>query len=194
MTLRARNLDFERIYTVDEFERLAEFGDRYDLIDGRLVKRPVPGAEHSYIIDIIRDAIKYFDPQRRLGYSLQETSIRLDPKNAPTPDISYWKAERHVKITPKAGPRPDLAVEIHSPSDLQSVGALAGAMIKVEKLLAGGVSIVWVVYPDRKQVEVYHAGQAYQAGPVQTLGLTDSLDGENVIPAFSLAVATLFEN
>ena len=67
-------------------------------------------------------------------------------------------------------------------------------MIKVKKLLAGGVSIVWVVYPDRKQVEVYHAGQVYQAGPLQTLGLTDSLDGENVIPGFSLAVATLFEN
>src|SRR3569832_116354 len=99
MAMRARNLDFERTYTVDEFEELAEFGDRYDLIDGRLVKRPVPGAEHSYIFDIIRDAIKYFDPERLLGYSLQEASVRLVPKNAPTPDISYWKAELQVKIT-----------------------------------------------------------------------------------------------
>jgi Uma2 family endonuclease len=66
-------------------------------------------------------------------------------------------------------------------------------MLKVEKLLEGGVSIVWVVYPNRQQVEVYHAGQAYQAGPVQTLGLADSLDGEDVIPGFKLTVAALFE-
>jgi Uma2 family endonuclease len=66
-------------------------------------------------------------------------------------------------------------------------------MLKVEKLLEGGVSIVWVVYPNRQQVEVYHAGRAYQSGPVQTLGLADSLDGEDVIPGFKLTVAALFE-
>jgi Uma2 family endonuclease len=66
-------------------------------------------------------------------------------------------------------------------------------MLKVEKLLKGGVSIVWVVYPNRRTVEIYHAGRAYQSGPVQTLGLADSLEGEAVIPGFKLAVAALFE-
>ncbi len=51
MALQARKLDFERSYTVDEFERLPQFGDRYELLDGRLVIRPVPGGEHSYIIN-----------------------------------------------------------------------------------------------------------------------------------------------
>jgi Uma2 family endonuclease len=193
MALRAQSFDLNRAYTVEEFELLPEFGNRYDLLDGRLVKRPVPGGEHSYIIDIIRDAIKFFDPKHQLGYSLQETSVRLGPKNAPTPDISYWKAERQVKITAKAGPRPDLAVEVHSPSDLQSAGALASAMLKVEKLIEGGVPIVWVVYPNRRTVEVYHAGRPYQSGPAHILSLADSLDGEDVIPGFKLAVAALFE-
>lgn len=193
MALRAQDINFERSYTVDEFENLPEFSDRYDLLDGKLVKKAVPGVEHSAIIDIIRDAMKSYDPSRRYGFSLQETSVRLGPKNAPTPDISYWKAERRVKITPKAGPRPDLAVEIHSPGDLQSAGALAGAMVKVEKLVEAGVSIVWVIYPDRQKVEIYHAGRPFGAGPVQTLGPDDNLDGEEIIPGFRLAIATLFE-
>jgi Uma2 family endonuclease len=135
MALRAQNYDLNRAYTVEEFELLPEFGDRYDLLDGRLVKRPVPGGEHSYIIDIIRDAIKFFDPKRQLGYSLQETSVRLGPQNAPTPDISYWKAERNIKITAKAGPRPDLAVEVHSPSTYRAPGHWQAPCLKWKSCL-----------------------------------------------------------
>src|SRR5436305_1612447 len=122
--------EMERLYTVEEFEQLAEFGDRYDLIDGRLVKRPVPGGKHSFIIDNIRDALKAFDPKRKLGFSLQEASVRLGPGNAPTPDMSFWKAERGVEISDSAMPLPDLAVEVHSPSDLKGKVKLAGAMVK----------------------------------------------------------------
>jgi Uma2 family endonuclease len=180
----------DREYTVEEFEQLPEFGERYDLIDGKLVKKPMPAGEHGQIIDIIRDEIKSFDPKKKLGYSLQEVSVRLGPRNAPIPDISYWKAERNVKPSKSAMPLPDLAVEVLSPSDVASLTALKSALVKVRKLIQANVPIVWVVNPKEKTVEVYHAGQLQ---PIEVLGEGQELDGENVIPGFKLAVKNLFE-
>ncbi len=189
MALVAKKNDLKRFYTVEEFEQLSEFGDRYELVDGRLVKRLMAGHEHSLIIDIIRDAIKANDPEKKLGYSLQESSVKIGPRSAPIPDISYWKAERNVQRNKSAAPLPDLAVEILSPGDLQSRVALQSAMVKVYRLLTAGVPLVWVVNPQEKTVKVYRPGQPE---PVETLGIDDELDGEDTIPGFRLAVAKLF--
>jgi Uma2 family endonuclease len=194
MALRATEYGFERLYTTEEFEQLPEFGDRYDLIDGRLVKRPMASGEHSLIADNIRDAFKFFNraQPKSIGVMLQEASVKLGSHSSPTPDVSFWKAERNAVADTKAMPKPDLAVEVHSPSDLKSKTTLASAMVKVEKLLDAGVPIVWAVYPNKRVVEVYHASKGYQAGPVQTLTINDTLDGEDVIPGFKLPVADLF--
>lgn len=190
MVLAAKKKEaLQRLYTVEEFEQLPEFAERYELINGRLIKRHTPGYRHGLIIDVIRDAIKAHDPERQLGHSLQEISVRIGPRSAPTPDMSYWKASRQVEITDGAAPLPDLAVEVLSPSDVQSETALRSAMVKVYRLITAGVPLVWVVNPKEKTVEVYHTGQAE---PV-TLSIDDQLDGEDVIPGFSLPIATLFE-
>ncbi len=41
MALPIGKIDLERIYTVEEYELLPEFGERYELIDGKLVKETV---------------------------------------------------------------------------------------------------------------------------------------------------------
>ncbi len=181
----------ERLYTVEEFEQLPEFGERYELVDGRLIKKPMPTGRHALIADSIRDAIKAFDPKKKLGYSLQEASIRLGPNSSPIPDVSYWKAERNIKPDDQAMPLPDLAVEVLSPSDVAGPVALKSAMVKVKKLVNAGVSIVWVVNPKTKTVEVYRAGQPDQ--PSAILSEKEKLDGESVIPGFELQVGDLFE-
>lgn len=191
MAIRLTTHELEKTYTVEEFEQMPEFDDRYELLDGRLVEKPVPAPEHGWIIDLIRDAIKAYDPKRKLGYSLQEVSLRIDSKNVPIPDISYWKASRNVKRIAGAAPLPDLAVEVLSPSDTKSKVTLESAMVKVYRLLTAGVPIVWVVNPKEKKVLVYHTGQVE---PVQTLALDQDLDGEGVIPGFKLPVRTLFED
>lgn len=191
MAMRLKASELEKTYTIEEFEQLPEFDDHYELVDGRLVKKPVPVHEHGWIADIIRDTIKAYDPKRKLGYSLQEVSVRIDPKNSPIPDVSYWKAARNVERTNSIAPLPDLAVEVLSPSDTKSKVTLESAMVKVYRLLTAGVSIVWVVNPKEKNVKVYHAGQVE---PVQTLGPDKNLDGEDIIPGFTLPVRALFED
>ncbi|MBA2447501.1 MAG: Uma2 family endonuclease, partial [Chloroflexi bacterium] len=50
-----------------------------------------------------------------------------------------------------------------------------------------GVRLVFVVNPRRRTVAVHRSGQ-----PVRILGLDDVLDGEDVVPGWTLAVRDLF--
>jgi Uma2 family endonuclease len=190
MALPARPSDFERIYTSDEFETLPEFDARYELLDGRLVEKPMPGIEHGLIADIIRDALRDFDRDRKLGLMLQEVSTRLDQKDTPLPDLSFWKAGRVPNRTPGAGPKPDLAIEILSPRDIASKKRRDNVQAKIRKYQASGVSIVWVINPRRKTVEVYHPDRPE---PVEILDQSGTLTAGDVIPGFSLEVSKLFE-
>jgi Uma2 family endonuclease len=57
----------------------------------------------------------------------------------------------------------------------------------VQQYLNAGVRLVWVVYPEDRQVVVYRPGEA-----AATLGVGDTLDGGDVLPGFSVALAALF--
>jgi len=184
-------IDLTRTYTAEEFEKLPEFNGRYELLDGKLVEKTMPGYEHSWIALIIIKLYLEFDPKMKLGTMLQEASTKLGPKNVPQPDVSFWQASRRPNPrTKEAGPRPGLAIEIWSPSDLESVTALKEARDKVIRYLAAGVPLVWAINPGNQTVEVYHIGQLEP----QTLTLNDTLAGEEIIPGFALLIQKLFED
>ena len=56
------------------------------------------------------------------------------------------------------------------------------------ELFENGTRLVWVIHPDEQYVLVYHS-----PSPDRLLRLADSLDGEDVVPGFSLAIAELFQ-
>lgn len=58
---------------------------------------------------------------------------------------------------------------------------------KVAQYLSDGVGLVWVVDPDRESVTIYHPD-----GAVAVLVVGDTLDGEDVLPAFRLDIAVIF--
>jgi len=101
------------------------------------------------------------------------------------PDISFYAASREPLVDPDAAYpfAPDLAVEIASSTQYRP-----GMKAKAARYLAGGTALVWVVWPKRQQVDVWHPGDTK---PV-TLSIGDVLDGEAVIPGFSYPLATLF--
>ena len=77
---------------------------------------------------------------------------------------------------------PDLAVEVVSPSDSANE-----IQEKVNEYLDVGVRLIWVVYPIQHTVTVYAADRAGRL-----LNEADTLDGGDVLPGFSLAVADIF--
>lgn len=80
---------------------------------------------------------------------------------------------------------PDLAVEVASPS--QDADAMAA---KARLYLQGGTRLVWIVWPGRGEIDVWHAGLAER--PALTVRGDDLLDGEDVVQGFSCRVADVF--
>jgi Uma2 family endonuclease len=56
-----RAIPTEKLYTAAEFEAMPEFGDGYELIEGRIVKKPIPSDVHSNIVYIILEKFIQFD-------------------------------------------------------------------------------------------------------------------------------------
>lgn len=64
------------------------------------------------------------------------------------------------------------------------------------RYLRGGTRLVWVLWPDRREADVWRLDALrphYQdMRPSVTLGGDDALRGEDVVPGFSLSVADAF--
>ncbi len=99
------------------------------------------------------------------------------------PDVAFTSFDRQSKPSRDAyNPNsPDLAVEVISPSD-----DLKLLRIKVVNYLRAGTT-VWVVNPDKHEVEVYVSGEA-----PQVIGADGTLSGGAVLPGFTLAVSEIF--
>ncbi len=191
MTTETNQLDLTRTYTAKEFEALPDDGNRYELIEGKLVMSPPAGGRHGRVSKSLLKAIWAFDPEEKLGESWVTTGFNLDSGNTPEPDIAYVVASRTPTIDDDAVDIvPDLAVEVWSPSQLTNKGPVLKATDKIERYLASGVRIIWSINPRAKTVEIYHQGQS---APIAVLGVNDELDGEDVIPGFRLKVSKLFE-
>jgi Uma2 family endonuclease len=101
------------------------------------------------------------------------------------PDVAYISAVRQPELAKEGyNPNPpELVVEVEFPVTLESGRKLAR---KVANYLAAG-TLLWVVYPETKTVEVYAPGQ-----PMRLLRLDGVLDGGDVLPGFTLAVKEIF--
>jgi Uma2 family endonuclease len=99
------------------------------------------------------------------------------------PDVGFISRARQPEPCHEAyNPNPpELAVEVLSPSDQPDL-----LRLKLVNYLAAG-TVVWVVNPDSRIVEVYTPGRkGYR------LVAGDTLDGGDVLPGFSVVVRDIF--
>jgi len=178
-----------RLMTADELFNLPDDGMRYELIRGELRTMPPGGGEHGDESSIFDGSLGMFVRAHKLGrVYTNETGFVLatTPDTVRAPDVAFVRRD---KLTDGRSPRgylrvsPDLAVEVISPNDRYTEVAE-----KIAEWLAHGVRLLFAVDPRRKSVEVHRPGQ-----PTQTLGLDDVLDGEDVVPGWTLAVRDLFD-
>jgi Uma2 family endonuclease len=190
MVLRTKEPDLERLYTPEEFENLPAFDELYELVKGKLVKKPMPGDKHGRIARRLMRKFDRFDPDENLGILWVDTTFNVGTGWMPIPDLGFVMAG-NVPAESDKGVKavPDLVVEIHSPTDLRSKTEREAADQKIKDWQTVGVKIIWAINPAKKSVEVYHAGQS---DAVAVLSGQDELDGENVIPGFKLNINELF--
>ena len=112
--------------------------------------------------------------------------LTADPDTVRAPDVAFIRRERMPAGLSRRGyfpGAPDLAVEVISPNDLYTE-----VDEKVAEWLEHGTRMVLVVNPRRKSVAMHRPGR-----DVRMLGVEDTLDGEDVVPGWTLAVRDLFD-
>jgi len=181
--------------TIAQMQALPDDNWQYELVDGRLVRMPGSGNKASAIAAYLIIALGNFVRPRKLGrvtgadgeYDLTPAGATLE--TALIPDVAFVRTGRLQPLGSKeanAIPHlaPDLVAAVASPS--QSRPAMAA---KTSLYLAAGVRLVWIVWPDTEQIDIWRSGSD---APVATLTIADQLDGFDVLAGFSHPVAELF--
>ncbi|MBK9750255.1 MAG: Uma2 family endonuclease [Chloroflexi bacterium] len=174
-------------YTVDEFDHFINLPEndarRFELIDGDIVEK-MPTFLHSFIVSVLMLAIGKYLEQNPIAWILPELRSQLpnDDENALIPDLSVvLKLEGRKVIRQHAPYMPEIAIEVQSPN--QSEAAL---IAKAHAYVKHGAKVVWLVLIDKQAVLVLTAtGQ-------QLIPLDGMLSGGDVLPGFSIPVASLF--
>ncbi len=176
----------KKTYTAAEFEAftlLPENADRrFELINGEITEAP-SNPYSSEVASLIIRFLGNFVYPRRLGRITGEQGGYIVAGVRLAPDAAFVSRARQAAL-PKLGYNPiapDLAVEVVSPSDKEK-----DIETKLKLYLAAGV-LVWMVYPERQQVDVYAPGQLKRI-----MGIDDTLDGGEVLPGFTLPVREIF--
>ena len=121
------------------------------------------------------------DELERLPDSDKPTELVRGRMIVREPDISFVRHERMPDPILRGLVRvaPDLAIEVLSPTNRPGE-----VLEKVADYLNAGTLLVWVIDPDRRQARVHRAD-----GTVSVISNSENLDGEDLLPGFSCALA-----
>ncbi|WOB43402.1 Uma2 family endonuclease [Thermoleptolyngbya oregonensis NK1-22] len=177
-----------KVWTDAEFMALPQDGHRYELVNGELIDMGNSGMEHGWFASNLMIVLGGFVRTHKLGVMCDSsTAFAMKNGNRRSPDVSFVAKDRlqGLRRLPKGffQGAPDLAVEVLSPSN-----TVEEIHDKIVEYFENGTRLVWVIHPDEQYVLIYHS-----PSPDRLLRLQDALDGESVVPGFSLAVAELFE-
>ena len=167
---------------------LAEFLEHdiegYEYANGELVPMAPPSREHGEISVNVVHYLYSHVYQNKLGrLYTAETTFQVGERTA-KPEVAFVATAQLTGDKTKGfSIPPDLAVEVVSPSDVQSRIAE-----KVLAYLNAGTRLVWVLEPVTKTVTIYRSER-----DIEMLTRDDTLTGEDVIPGFTCPVARLFE-
>jgi Uma2 family endonuclease len=178
-----------RPISADELFRLPNDGyHRYELVAGTLRTMTPAGGLHGLLVMRLAMTLGTHVEQGHLGVVLgPDTGFKLetDPDTVRAPDVAFVSRER-IPVTgiPTGFWRgaPDLAVEVDSPSDVQSE-----IEEKIEEYLRLGVKQVWRVEPSTRRVTIHSSNTS-----LRIFGEFDTLDGGDLLPDFRYPLARLF--
>jgi Uma2 family endonuclease len=178
----------QKLMTADQLYRMPDDGMRHELVRGELRTMPPGGWGHGKDSSKLDRSLGNYVEAQGLGeVATNEPGFILstNPDTVRAPDVAFVRAERLLEADPERGyypGAPDLAVEVISPNDLYTE-----VDEKVAEWLAHGTRMVLVVNPRGRSVAVHRTGR-----DVRILGIEDTLDGEDVVPGWTLAVRDLF--
>ena len=174
------------LLSIDEFERLPEpeQGGGYELDEGEPVYVSPNSLEQGKIIYRIHRFLEEWADSNNRGLIAPDTWFELSPGVVRAPDVAYVPRERISNLDPKHPLKvvPALAVEV-----LSSYNTAREMSRKIQQYHDAGIDLIWVVDPDKREVDVH------SASPLKTLRLGDTLGDDKILPGFSLPLSVVFE-
>jgi len=183
----------ERLYTIDDLRRIEDMPENkdklFELIKGVIYEVAYPSPTHNLIIQEIQTPLRSFAKSKKLGFVFTDTvSYSLPNGDEFAPDVSFVSYKRQsLPLPTRFKFAPDMAVEVASPSNWERE-----LQNKTESMLQCGTKFVWIAYPASKIVDVCHLTPDGSLN-IRKVGIDSTLDGEDVLPGFMLAVRDIFE-
>jgi Uma2 family endonuclease len=157
-----------------------------ELVDGVLVEKGM-GYTESLLAAALIEILRRFVKPRKLGLiSAPDGMLRLFPGLIRIPDVAFasWDRfpDRKVPNSPAPAIVPDLVIEVLSESN-----TAAEMDRKRAEYFAAGVRLIWEVDAPPRIVRVFTP-----SGAVESLNASQTLDGGDVLPGFTLVLSELF--
>jgi Uma2 family endonuclease len=173
------------LLTAEELELMPDDDSvQIELDEGELITMPPAGGRHGRCGVRIITILETFARSRKLGWIYTpDTGFRLKDDTVRAPDVAFVRQNRVADVRGFIHGHPDLAVEIFSPSD-----QVRQLMRKVKQYFAAGTHTVWIVYPDRKEVQILEA-----SGADRLLQGGDPIEAPELLPGFSVSISEFFE-
>lgn len=176
--------------TAEDLLRLPDDGYRFcsELVNGELIIKPLADAVHGFLAMKVSCRLAEHVQSRKLGQvHATGTGFRLasNPDTVRAPDAAFISRQRIEEIGDVEGywPGPqDLAVEVISPNDTYTE-----VEDKVLSWLDAGTRMVIVLNPRQQNVAVYRSRT-----DIAILTKSDTIDGKDVVPGWTLAIEDLF--
>ncbi|MGH9445060.1 MAG: Uma2 family endonuclease [Terriglobia bacterium] len=171
------------LLTVEEFMPLLESDDAwYELVEGEVITVSPGMLLHNLVRDRLLHRLMTFLESHKLGTVVAEQPFHLFGNTVRFPDVAFVRVGREMPLNALPKGAPDLAVEVISPDN-----TLREMNRKVSEYFTAGCKRVWLVYPEEREVYVHGL-----SGVVRR-SVDDSLEDSELLPGFSVNVASLFD-
>jgi Uma2 family endonuclease len=162
----------------------------YEVVDDKIVDKEFH-AHEAAVASLLCMFLGNFARTTRLGRAFILMLFRIDqPRDLQRrPDIAFvshakWPVHRRLPDAEAWDMVPDLAIEIVNSTELADQ-----VQETIHDYFRAGVTRVWVVYPNQREVYIYSSLMQ-----IQVLQLGQDLDGGELIPGFRLPLAALFKD
>jgi Uma2 family endonuclease len=173
------------LITAEELFLLENNGMRHELVKGELLTMSPTKRKHGRIVANLTIRLGHYVLTHKLGAMYAaETGFKLasNPDTVLAPDIAFIRGPVDDSSESDGDGAPDLVVEVQSPN-----GRKAKVEEKAARWLTLGASVVWLIDPKRRTVQIHLSND-----DPQTLTEDDELTGGDLIPGFSVRVFEIF--